>query len=189
MVLGVKAVVYVVCSILGFLVGHYFLTGTWAACVSILISYHLFLGWLLLTAEHKKGFSLPIGSTILTHSACLALVVTLGIGRSYIPFFSLIRFCIPALAPFECTWLFSGNTAKKDVTTKKVPVATTVNAVSVDVAMAEATIEDHDAWLHHLAQPNRPLKRAGLSTKEEYGQWLVARVSARRAASTSHNPA
>jgi hypothetical protein len=60
--------------------------------------------------------------------------------------------------------------------------AAAANLVSVETAMSEATNEDQDAWLLYLSQPNRPRKKAGFSVKEEYEQWLVARVSARHAA-------
>jgi hypothetical protein len=64
---------------------------------------------------------------------------------------------------------------------KRARTATAIKLVSVETALTEANLEDNDAWLRHLSQPNRPLKRAGLSVKEEYEQWLVARVSVRQA--------
>lgn len=184
-----RIVVFLVCSVLGFLAGHLFPTGAWATFVSILVSYHLFLIWLVITAEQEAGFSLPIGSTIVTHLACLTLVVTFGMGRNIIPFFGLIRYFIPAIAPFERDWIFKGNTKKAEGKEKKVSVkpakaAAAIPLVSVDFALSEATLEDHDEWIRHLSQHNRPLKRAGLSVKEEYEQWLVARVSARQAAAS-----
>jgi hypothetical protein len=181
-------VVYVVCSILGFLAGHFLPAGAWATYVSILVSYHLFLAWLVITAEHETGFSLPIFSTIITHLACLTVVVGLTVGRHYIPFFGLIRYFIPAMAPFERDWLFSGNAQKKDVKKKKVPVTTAVIAIPVHVAIAEATAEDHEAWIRHLAQPNRATRKPGLSVKDEYEHWLVARIGSRHAAVSRKSP-
>ena len=78
-----NAIVFVICSIVGFVLGRYLPAGAWAAYGSILISYHLFLAWLMLTADRKVGFSLPILSTILTHMACLIVVVGLTVGRHY----------------------------------------------------------------------------------------------------------
>lgn len=109
---SMKLLGYLICSALGLVAGYFFPAGAWSTFVSILVSYHLFLIWLVITTEHKTGFSLPVGPTILTHLACVAVVVTLGLGRHVIPFFGLIRYFIPALAPFECTWLFSANPAK-----------------------------------------------------------------------------
>ena len=176
---------FIVCSVIGFVMARYLFEGAWATYAYILISYHLFLAWLVITAEHETGFSLPIFSTIITHLACLTVVVGLTVGRHYIPFFGLIRYCIPAMAPFERDWLFSGNAHKKDVATKKVPVKAAVNAIPVDVAIAEATAEDHEAWIRHLAQPNRATRKPGLSVKDEYEHWLVARIGSRRTAASS----
>lgn len=183
---------FIISSLIGFVVARYLFEGAWATYAYILISYHLFLAWLVITAEHEKGFSLPIFSTIVTHLACLTIVVGVTVGRHYIPFFGLIRYFIPAMAPFERDWVFKGSKKTVESAEKKEPAkpakpaktAAAVHLVSVDTALSEATLEDHDAWLRHLSQPNRPLKRAGLSVKEEYQQWLVARVSARQAAAS-----
>ncbi len=185
---------FIISSLIGFVVARYLFEGAWAAYAYILISYHLFLVWLVITAEHETGFSLPILSTIATHLACLTIVIGITVGRHYIPFFGLIRYCIPAMAPFERDWVFKGSTKKSKSEEKKKPVkpakpTASINLVSVDTALSEATLEDNDAWLRHLSQPNRPHKIAGLSVKEEYEQWLVARVSARQSSPPLDNPA
>ena len=41
-----------------------FWMGPAAAYASILVSYHLFLGFLVFAADQKKGFSMPIVQTI-----------------------------------------------------------------------------------------------------------------------------
>jgi hypothetical protein len=174
---GMNTVVFLACSLVGYLLGHYIPDATWATFTSILVSYHLFLGWLLLTAEQKVGFSLPVGHTIVTHLACLAAVVGLGLGRHYIPMFGIIRYFIPAIAPFERDWLFNG--AEK---TKKpaVPVA------AVDVPKVEATAEDYDAWLKYLSTRHPSSVKRGLTVKEEYEQFIAARAQ-RRAMAESTN--
>jgi hypothetical protein len=98
------------------------------------------------------------------------------------------------MAPIELNWLFKKRTAITDGEEKKEPAkvtkaATSIQLVSVDTALTEATLEDHDAWIRHLSQPNRPLKRAGFAVKDEYEQWLVARVSMRLAAPPSDDAA
>ena len=55
---------FIISSLIGFVVARYLFEGAWAAYAYILISYHLFLVWLVITAEHETGFSLPILSTI-----------------------------------------------------------------------------------------------------------------------------
>jgi hypothetical protein len=78
----------------------------------ILISYHLVLAFNVFTADKEAGMSLPWGQTILTHLACVGLLVGMAMGRHTIPFFGLIRFAVPGLAPFEASWLFSGEKVK-----------------------------------------------------------------------------
>ena len=166
---AVRVLVYALSAALGYLAGHSFLTGDWAVFVSILVSYHLFLGFLVLTAEHKAGFSLPVGATILTHSACLAIIVCLGIGGRYIPFFSLISLFVPALAPFECNWLFSTGKTEKVVKA----------AAPVNTAFAEANREDYAEWMNFVAKQKPPFPRPGSTLPAEYEQWLNARNKGR----------
>ena len=72
---GKNGVVFIVCSVIGFVIARYLFEGAWATFAYILISYHLFLAWLVITAERETGFSLPIFSTIITHLACLTVVI------------------------------------------------------------------------------------------------------------------
>ncbi|HUD73695.1 MAG TPA: hypothetical protein VMQ76_01385 [Terracidiphilus sp.] len=166
---GLRLLIYVLCAALGYLAGHLFLTGDWAVFVSILVSYHLFLGYLVLTAEHKTGFSLPVGSTILTHSACLVIIVCLGIGGRYVPFFGLIGLFVPALAPFECEWLFS--TGKPEQVVKA--------SAPVNTAFAEANREDYAEWMAFVVKQKSPFPRPGNSLPAEYERWLNARNKSR----------
>ena len=161
--------VYVFCAALGYLAGHLFLTGSWAILVSILVSYHLFLGYLVLTAEHKAGFSLPVGSTLFTHVACLAIVACLGIGGRHIPFFRMISLCIPALAPFECRWLFSSGKTEEAVKAD----------APLNTAFAEATREDYAEWMNFAVKQKPPFPRPGVSLPAEYERWLIARNKSR----------
>jgi hypothetical protein len=127
-------------------------------------------------AEHETGFSLPIGSTIVTHLACLALVVCFALGRGHIPFFGWIRLFVPALAPFEVNWLFKGRIKNAP---KKVPVSKEkAEAVAAAIA-ATATVDDYQEWLKYLAQPSRPPRKPGMSVQDEYKQWLLARARAK----------
>jgi hypothetical protein len=130
-----KRIAFLVCSGIGYLIGHYFGDGAFAAYSSILISYHLYLAFLVVSAEKETGLSLPVGQTIVTHAACLAVVVGLAIGRHSIPFFGIIRLFIPAIAPFEVTWLFSGS--KKN----QKRVAAQIAAVLLPVPGAPLLIE------------------------------------------------
>jgi hypothetical protein len=148
----------------------------WYPYDAILISYHLFLVFLVITAEQKTGFSLPIVHTILSHLACLALVISVPVLRHQIPFFGLVRYFIPALAPFECDWLFSGGKAKKEepITVKAAEAAATTASAS-----ASATADDYEEWLRYLKVRNPLSVKHGMTIKDEYEQWMVARVKSR----------
>ncbi|MGA2671695.1 MAG: hypothetical protein ABSE99_00595 [Terracidiphilus sp.] len=167
--------VFMVCGLLGFVLGLLLPAGAWAIYGSILLSYHLFLAWLVVTADHQTGFSLPVVSTILTHAACLTLVIALALGRQHIPFFGFIRYGIAGLALFERGWLFSGNT--------KMKMEAVANAPLPD-AVVNATGEDYEQWLKHLATRNPMARKPGTSLKDEYHEWLVTRAKSRSAAPT-----
>ncbi len=53
----------------------------------LLVTYHLVLAYKVLTADKEAAMSLPLWQTLLTHAACVGLIVGLGIGRHAIPFF------------------------------------------------------------------------------------------------------
>jgi hypothetical protein len=190
-----RLAVFLVCSGIGYLLGHY-LPEPWASYVSILVSYHLFLAYLLITAEHEPGFSFPpIISIVLTHAACLALLIGLAMRRRYVPILGLVRIFVPGLAPFECEWLFSGGKKKKvapgsEVTSQAeadasaTADATTASASTPAVSAAPTyTFDDHDDWLRYLGQTNRPFRKPGLSVGDEFKLWQKARAQRRTAAS------
>lgn len=106
-----REIAFLPCSAIGYVLGHYLGQGAAGVLLSILISYHLYLGYLVFSAEREPGLSLPIVRTLLIHATFLALVILLGVGRNIIPFFWVVRLFIPAVAPFEADWLFSGGDA------------------------------------------------------------------------------
>jgi len=158
-------IAYVVASAIGYVLGHYLLDGPAAAYASILVSYHLFLGFLVVTADHKQGFSMPIGQTIMTHSAFLALLIGLPYMRAHIPFFSLIAMLVPGLAPFETKWLFSGDGK-----------VTNDNEESEETPMHDASPEDHEAFRQYLMQKERPFRKPGFSLNQEFNLWIKDRA-------------
>jgi hypothetical protein len=167
---GKDVLVFVLAGLGGYFAGTFMPPGAWAVYTSILVSYHLFLAWLVLTAEHEVGISLPIVMTITTHLACMVVVVALGVGRHFVPFFGVLRYGIAGLAIFERGWLFSGNNNGP----KQQEVASTGPVVT-------ATPEDEQEWLRYLAQQKPGSRKLGSSLKMEYEQWLLARVQNRPA--------
>lgn len=176
---GMNFVVFLACSGVGFLLGHFIPDPTWATFTSILVSYHLFLGWLLLTAENDVGLANSIGHTMMAHLAALAVVIGIGMGRHYVPFFGIVRYFIPAMAPFERDWIFS--------VTKSVKVfgAAVEPATTVDWSNVEPTREDEDAWLQHLSTRHPLSVKSGMTVREEYRQFVLARAKARAAAAAT----
>jgi len=160
---GAKLVVYIVCSIIGALVGHFFFDGAMAVYASILVAYHLFLAYLVVTASHEKALSMSVPLTIVNHLAFLGLVVGAAYARNHIPFFFILRWFIPGLAPFETKWLFSGKGKSEDA--EEEPYQT----------MPDATLEDHEAFREHLMQPDRPFRKPGISLHDEFALWLADR--------------
>jgi hypothetical protein len=162
----------------------------------ILVSYHLVLAFKVFTADKKAGLSLPIGQTILTHFACVGVLVGLAVGRHQIPFFGVIRYFIPGLAPFEAEWLFSGEKKKIErisATDDEAIQATTMHAEAGDfaaVAAAQAapslymtsTGDEYNEFLEIMRQGKRPFRKPGVSIKDEFELWLAARAKARQAA-------
>jgi hypothetical protein len=165
---GKDIAAFVVAGLLGFLSATLVPDGTWAALTSILVSYHLFLAWLVITAENRAGVSLPIFSTIATHLACLVLIVPPAFAGHFIPFFGILRYGIAGLAIFERGWLFTED----NVQYKKPPATPIITD----------TAEDYQEWLNYLAKQSPASRKPGSSLKEEYGRWLLARAQNRSAA-------
>lgn len=166
---GRDVVAFMFAGLLGFAAGRLMPPGAWAVYTSILVSYHLFLGWLVMTSDRKAGVSLPVVSTIVTHLAFLALILPIGIARNYIPFFGLLRYCIAGLAVFERGWLFSGEESRPR-TEDEIPSAAPAIA---------ATGEDYQEWLRYLERRGPNAAKVGTSVRQEYEQWMLARSQSR----------
>jgi len=165
---GKDIAAFVLAGLLGYLASTLVPAGTWAVLTSILVSYHLFLAWLVITAENEAGFSLHIVSTIATHLACLVLIVSLGLTHRFIPFFGIFRYGIVGLAIFERYWLFTEDS---------IPFRSEDPATPIVADNAE----DYQEWLNYLAKQNPAARKPGTSLKEEYRHWLLARAQNRPA--------
>ena len=172
------AVAYIACVALGYFTGRIFTDPATSTYLSLLVSYHLFLIWLVFTAEQRAGFSLPIVSTVLTHLACTVVVLLFSAGRVMIPFFGIVRYGVPSLAIFERGWLFAAS-PKPETGEDGVPVMSPV--------VAAASPEDYEAWLVHLAhrKPDPRYMRTPLRT--QYEEFLLDRARRRNAHSIWSN--
>jgi len=171
---GRNAVAFVFCVLLGTIVASFLPEGGWFTLAYMLITCHLFFGWLVMTKEHETGLALPIGPTILAHLVFLALIVCLGICGRYIPLFAWIRYFVPALAFLEVKWI--GRTSEK---IKEVQALSEKAACIASAVAASASIDDYQEWLRYLARPDRPPRKPGMTVEEEYKQWLLARSKSR----------
>ena len=200
---GPDIAAYLVSDLLGLLVFFWLRSNTvLAITAAIFVSFHLFLAWLVITADRETGFSLPIVTTIITHLACLvvvylcsALVIALSGAGLFVPIYVLlilrpiryiVALCIPGLALFERFWLFSGGGKKKEVVLTVEAVAAAVETAAVADA---ATAGDYEEWLAYVARQKRPFPKPGVSLKVEYERWLVARARNRAAVASSSKPA
>lgn len=159
-----RLAVFVVCSGIGYLVGHY-LPQPFGAYAQVLIPYHVFLVYLVVMENEKSGLSMPMGQTITTHLACLALLIGMAMGRRHVPFFGLLGLLVPALAPFEAEWLFSGNA--KTEAKKPEPVAQVTT---------EETADEYAEFMKYMSGPTREFRRRGQNAKDEYNLWRAARA-------------
>jgi hypothetical protein len=166
-----KAMFGVICALVGIIVGHYLLAGAEAVYASMMISFHLYLGYLVVMENREQGMSLPWIPTILTHAACVLILVGLGTMRRDIPFFFMVQYFVPALAPFEAEWLFSGG--------RKKPGS---GAPAPHVPMPEGTAGDYDEFLAYLTHEKRAFHKPGRSVREEHVLWMADRVRREAAA-------
>jgi hypothetical protein len=130
----------------------------------------------VITAEDKTGVSLPVFSTIVTHLACLVIIIPPAFAGHFIPFFGIFRYAIASLAIFERGWLFTET--KVQYKSEELPTP-----------VIKDTAEDYQEWLNYLAKQNPASRKLGSSLKEEYGRWLLARAQNRPTVpSNDHNP-
>ncbi len=159
-----KGIVLILCGLVGYMLVPLFPDGSLAIYIPMLVSYHLFLAFLVITAVQDRGISLSPVSTVFTHVACLALLVVFAEARDHIPYFWVIRFFTPSIALFEATWLFGGKGKKKSDYDRAEAGPTGGNA------------EDYEDFVLYLRQGNRQFSKPGRSVKEEFKHWLDYRA-------------
>lgn len=137
--------------------------------VSMLVSYHLFLLWLLLSQSEKTGLSMPLWATALTHAGCMVLVITPATMIGHTGITRLVfRYGIVGLALFERNWLFSKEEPMKGSLDQEM-VATP------EGPRIRPTAEDELAWLEYLKIRRPGMTKAGVTIRQEHEAWLTAR--------------
>lgn len=148
----------------------------WAQIVSLLVTYHLYLAWTVLsTGERSLANSVPIA--VVTHVACVSLVVAgslLRIPRGLLsliamvfPVVGMLKFGLVSIVLFERVWLFSGGKQKADAPAKR-PKR---KHADEDIAPLEATTELYQEWLAIRAQKKAHEYRPGETMMGEYENW------------------
>ncbi|HKO19941.1 MAG TPA: hypothetical protein VJU82_13740 [Acidobacteriaceae bacterium] len=162
---------FLVAAGLGYVAGSVIQDLDWSVYISIILSYHLFLAWLVMNSSGKSALSMPLPMTLVTHAACM--IVALGpavVSNHRSPVFSVFRYGIAALAIFERGWLFSGDQKKASVD----EAAAAIPALSV-----RPTVEDELAWIEYLAKRRPGMTKPGVTIRQEHEAWLRARQEKR----------
>jgi len=156
----------IVCAGVGFAAGYYVRADRYAIFVSMLAAYHLFLLWLLLTSEKTVETMQPLLYTASIHVACVAVIVSIGVGGGRIvPHFDFICCGIAILAFFERDWLF-----------QPIGVSESITGEADDPVLSSA--EEYQEWQAYLArQHNNP--DFDNARKVHFEEWLRERRSTR----------
>jgi len=199
---GPDVLAFIVCAGVGYFAGSFAPQGSGASLfITTLIAYHLFLVWLLFVsgtsfsddgeARKEAALALPIGQTLLTHAACLAIILGSVATAAhklaqftatpadplaphpdgYIVYQAAKAICgaMAGLAIFERRWLFSAEPTMQVAAPIEAPVSQVLRA---------STADDMRDWQQHLAQMKPGSRPMGSSLKAEYEQWLLQRQQA-----------
>lgn len=161
-------VAFVMSGVIGYLVGSSLSAYSWNGYVGILVAYHIFLGWLLFSADGNNASVLSGIATLATHLACMALVLSLASFHSHSMIWLYLRYGIASLAFFEKEWVFSGVAKKAEK--RSLPVM-------------ESTAGDYELWLEMRAQHKHPAFYVGGSPKTDFEAWVKSRAKLRHRAS------
>lgn len=161
-------VVYALCDLVAFLLEKALPDAPWAPYVPLLVSYHLFLIFLLIAlgmrGEQKIGISLGIPMTVISHLAFVGGLIGIVFGREYVPLFGLVRYVLPGLAPFEARWLFEGKRKERVIDQRPLP---------------QGSAEDYDEFLQYMRQKDRRFQKPGRSIHDEFEAWNADRAKRR----------
>lgn len=182
---GSAAVAFAISCLIGYFAGCAVPSGPLAILTSLLVSYHLFLAWLVFSGKYKTARPTSLVAAVVTHVCCLVLlIVPVGMARGTVPFFDIFRYAMVGLAFFERSWLFSGSEIRRQAKpVTEIPVVKlTPKQLSPKLKRAKpvvsppvfeptlsmaATGQRLIAWENHLAR-----QRPGTP---EYEMWMRSR--------------
>lgn len=190
--------VYLICVLLGLIVYLMLRPASWASFAGLMVTYHLFLLYILIGSDKESSPSYNIPITIAGHLLCVALLVA---GKVILPYayrevvhslppvealmFSLWAWKVIAvlqylitygLATYERDSLFAGEKRKYAKKTAPISVySVTPPTPSNGVQLVTATGEDHRDWLLDRERRKAVFYAPGTSAQHDFEQWLRAR--------------
>jgi len=182
---GSDAVAFAISCLIGFFAGCAVPSGGLEIFTSLLVSYHLFLAWLVFSGKYKTAMPTSLLAAGVTHVCCMVLlIVPVALARGVVPFFDAFRYAMVGLALFERSWLFSGSEIRKQaksvveipaprLTPKQLSPKLKVAKPVVSAPILEPTLnmaatgQRLVAWEDHLAR-----QRPGTP---EYEAWMRSR--------------
>jgi hypothetical protein len=210
---GPDLLAFVVCAGIGYVIGSLIPSGAASIYTTILVAYHLFLAWLILRVrgdsdqgDKRAGISLPIVHTLLTHAACLVVILApVAAALHSMPFLTHPATAAADPADPEAAMLQMENVKHGLRLIKGLCCAIAAFAVferrwlfsseaseaprpqpapSPVVSAVRATGDDTVEWERYLAE-HRQSFAPGTSIKAEYEKWLVARYGGQPSAPPS----
>ncbi len=145
----------------GYVISRFIPDGPLAIYLPLLVSYHLLLAVLVVTAMQDKGHKLNPVPAALTHAAFFILLLIVASAGAMIPYFEYVRFVLPALAYVELMALFRSKGGK---------------AAEGQDAASNSTAEDYEEFILYMRSGNRPFAKAGHTVRDEFNSWLAHRA-------------
>jgi hypothetical protein len=168
---------FLICLGIGYFLGMALPYGWWSPYASILIAYHVFLGWLFISADHDTGASMSPLSTFITHICCLAVLIGFSKVTYLLPMLRIVRLGSIFLASFEMHWLFS--VAKIRVHSDVLETVDSTEVIAKFRApkekLVQATGYDYEEWVRERSTEKPTYYKPGMLPAEDFERWLRAR--------------
>jgi hypothetical protein len=159
-----KFFVLLLSGILCFTIARFAPDGPLAVFLPIMISYHIFLAYLV--TSFPKEAELSIGAGLFIHLLCVCILAAFVLVQDFVPYITLVRCSIPAFAFVESGLLWSTRRGQ----------AQGKRAASI---LSKCTSEDYDDFVEYMRHADRRFARAGRSVNEEFALFVKSRSRGR----------
>jgi len=150
----------------------------WSLILSILVTYHLYLAWTIFSAG-DRSLAMSVPMAVVTHLACLAVVIAGAVLRiprgllmllsMFIPAVGILKFSLVAMVLFERVWLFSGGKTR-DAAPGGAPTVRRKKGQPVIEPLVHSN-ELYYEWLELRSKKKNPEYRVGMNMQQEYDLW------------------